>query len=69
MSDSRAFQHYVSDLSKLLIESAREAKAAREQASGLSREFQSGRAMAYYEVISTMLGQATALDCLRRMWL
>jgi len=60
MSHSKTFQYYVSDLGKLLLESAREARAAREKATGPKREFESGRTMAYYEVISTMRGQAIA---------
>ena len=56
-----AADHYVRDMVMLMIERGLEAKARRDaQARDADREqaaFESGRATAYYEVVSTMLGQ------------
>jgi hypothetical protein len=51
-----AIDHYVRDLLHLLIERAREAKASREALPSGSDSFETGRHMAYYEMVSTALG-------------
>ncbi|TGL63478.1 hypothetical protein [Leptospira sarikeiensis] len=55
-------QNYIDDILKLLIEKAKEAKADSQLKSENSSEqdliFNSGRALAYYEVLSTMIGLA-----------
>lgn len=56
------FRYYVSDLGKLIRDDALEAKKARDiaAADGTKREYEAGRLMAYYAVISTMQQQAIA---------
>lgn len=51
-----AVDHYVRDLLHLLIERAREARASRDAPSSVSEGFEAGRHMAYYEMVSTALG-------------
>lgn len=57
-------ENYLRDIMHLLLESARQAKARRDS-SGNSGDpqqaaFEDGRAVAYYEVVSTMLEQLNA---------
>jgi hypothetical protein len=60
MSDTR-LANYLRDLGTLLREDALAVKKARDATSDpLSRQFQSGRLMAYNEVISTIQNQASA---------
>lgn len=56
MSDKH--NHYLCDLGKLLLERALEAR----RDAGTKDSFALGRAIAYYEVVSTMLGQAGVFD-------
>ena len=54
-------ENYLRDLGYLLRERALEAKAGFHTATeGSAKDFQGGRYMAYYEVISVMLSQAEA---------
>ena len=54
--------NYLRDLGFLLRERAFEAKASFHAADKESRGFESGRYMAYYEVLALMLSQAQAFD-------
>jgi hypothetical protein len=54
------FQHYVCDLGKLLREAALEVKHSRDSADKDARDYETGRLMAYNEVISLMQQQAVA---------
>ena len=58
----KTVQYYLSDLGTLLLEAARQAKQARDSAKNAEREFESGRLMAYNEIISLMQQQAEAFD-------
>lgn len=55
-------ENYLQDVLHLLIERAQEAaseaKAAKTSGAKDDQLFQDGRALAYYEVVSTMIGQA-----------
>lgn len=63
-------ENYLRDIMQLLLESARDAKARRDSSrSSDDRQqaaFEDGRAMAYYEVVSTMLEQLKAFRIPRR---
>jgi hypothetical protein len=53
------YRHYLRDVGLLVRERAVEAKHQREDVRGTpSFSFEDGRAMAYYEVVSLLLGQA-----------
>ena len=58
------YKWYLYDLGYLLKERALEAKEKKllAPANTPEREFESGRALAYYEVISLLLGQAVGFD-------
>ena len=61
MSD--VHKNYLFDLGYLLREEALEAKERRQQARGTDDEaFESGRAMAYHEVISLLVSQAESFQ-------
>lgn len=63
MSDeASAVELYLKDLSSFLKGMARDARAKFEVASPGDRDFASGRAMAFYEVLSLMQQQAVAFD-------
>lgn len=51
-----AVDHYVRDLLHLLIERTRDARASRDAPSEGSEAFEAGRHTAYYEMVSTALG-------------
>ncbi len=56
-------KNYLFDLGYHLRERAMEAKSARKTAEGTdSEEFQSGRWMAYYEVMSLLVSQAESFE-------
>lgn len=66
MSESGAkgvSEHYIRDLLNLLLERARDAKRSLDEAKQRDPRdvlYESGRAQAYYEVVSTALGQLQA---------
>jgi hypothetical protein len=60
MSD--IYRHYLLDLGRYVREAGIDARADMESASDDDRQFQQGRRMAYYEVLSLMQQQATAFD-------
>ena len=49
--------HYLRDLLRLLIERAREARSARGEVNTTGDSFEAGRAAAYYEAVTTAIGQ------------
>jgi hypothetical protein len=57
-----ALSGYLLDLGHLVREAAVEAKKTRNSAASNSRDFESGRLMAYNEVVSLMQQQAIAFD-------
>jgi len=60
---SDVHKNYLFDLGYLLREEALEAKERRQQARGTDDEaFESGRAMAYHEVISLLVSQAESFQ-------
>jgi hypothetical protein len=60
---SDVHKNYLFDLGYLLREKALEAKERQKQARGSDDEaFESGRAMAYYEVMSLLIGQAESFQ-------
>jgi uncharacterized membrane protein YccC len=60
MSDTHA--NYLRDLGYLVREAGEEAKTSAGSAAEDDRQFQHGRLMAYYEVLSLMQQQAVAFD-------
>jgi hypothetical protein len=64
-----AAENYLRDVVLLLIERGKEAKSQRDTlASSADKEqaaFENGRATAYYEVVSTMLGQLASFGLTR----
>jgi hypothetical protein len=60
---SDVYKNYLFDLGDLLREKALEAKERRQQARGTDDEgFESGRAMAYHEVMSLLVSQAESFQ-------
>ena len=58
-----AHRHYLRDLGYLVKERALAARQRERQASGTAaHEFESGHALAWYEVVSLMQGQAVAFQ-------
>ncbi len=57
-------RNYLQDIFADLLQQAREAKRRAQVAEGVdcSREFEHGRALAFYEVLSTMLNQLDAFQ-------
>jgi hypothetical protein len=53
VTEDAAYRHYLADTVPLLKERALEAKAKRQES-----DFNAGRAVAYYEVLSMLRGQA-----------
>ncbi len=60
MSQPSTIDHYIRDLSTILKERARQAKAVSQNAPEDQRAFALGRLMAFHEVISLMQQQAHA---------
>lgn len=59
--DEITLKNYLKDLGALVMEDAFAAKHARDEAKdSQTKDFENGRVMAYYEIISTMQNQATA---------
>lgn len=66
MSDlvDRKYKYYLRDLGNLIKENARKAKqtASEQEADTEDYQFQTGRLMAYYEVVSLMQQQAQGFE-------
>ena len=60
MSETHA--NYLRDLGQLVREAGQEARLSAQAAAGGDRDFERGRLMAYYEVLSLMQQQAVAFD-------